>query len=147
MNSYRKTHVLIEFLLPFLCFWVVKLEDAFGIYAFGAATVYNLLYVLFLRKKAEEKFLESIANIILIWAFIVCVAVVFLLISSFFFGYTDYDFVGNETGRHYYGFDAWKNSLGIIILIPFGVINGLYIAVYFVAKKYITKRKKMSDLE
>lgn len=99
------------------------------------ATVYNLVYVIFLRKITGESVLGAITGIVLIWACVINVLAVSYMLYIFFAGYTYYGFLGWGPGTTYYGVDAWLNNLLVIIIAPAMVINFIYIGVYVAVKK------------
>lgn len=128
-------HIIIEICLAVICLGIGRFEDKFILPMFVIATIYNLVYVLYLRRKAGEKVLAGIANIIMVWAVLINLIIVTYALVIFFFGYTDYGLLGMAEGTTYYGLDAWKNNLALIVYGPCAIINFIYIGVYILVKR------------
>ncbi len=139
-NKKCLVHYLIEIILLIVCLGIGFFEDLFIASAFYATTVYNLIYIFLLRRLTGERFLASIANIILIWAVVLSGIYIIYDLIIFFAGYTDYGLFGYGPGITYYGFDAWANNLLTIIFAPVALINIIYIIIYFVIKKKIRNK-------
>lgn len=139
-NKKCLVHYLIEIILLIVCLGIGFFEDLFIASAFYATTVYNLIYIFLLRRLTGERFLASIANIILIWAVVLSGIYIIYDLIIFFAGYTDYGLFGYGPGITYHGFDAWANNLLTIIFAPVALINIIYIIIYFVIKKKIRNK-------
>ena len=94
-ERFSRIHIIIEFCLAVICLGIGRFEDKFILPMFVVATVYNLAYVLFLRKKAGEKILVGIANIIMILSVLINAIIVSYSIYIFFFGYTNWTLLGS----------------------------------------------------
>ncbi len=134
-NRNKLIHRIIVVCFALVCIFIGHFEDAFVGAAFLLATVYNLVYIIFLRKITGESVLGSIANIILIWGCIINVLVVSYMIYIFFAGYTDYGLFGWGPGIEYHGVDAWLNNWLVIIAAPAVVINFIFMGIYAAVKR------------
>ena len=137
-KRFKCIHIVIEICLAVICLGIGRFEDKFILPMFVIATVYNFVYVLFLRRKTGEKVLAGIANIIMVWAVLINAIIVTYAMFIFIFGYTDYGLLGMAEGTTYYGLDAWKNNLALIVYGPCAIINFVYIGVYVWVKNKFT---------
>ncbi len=128
-------HRIIVVCFALVCIFIGHFEDAFVGAAFLLATIYNLVYIIFLRKMTGESVLGAITGIILIWACVINVLVVSYMLYIFFAGYTDYGLFGWGPGIEYHGVDAWMNNILVIIVTPAEVINFIYIGIYVAVKR------------
>ncbi len=139
-KKYITIHLIVEACLALICIFIGYFEDAFILSAFVIACIYNLTYILLLRKKTGEHLLSALSNIVLLWVSIINLIYVIYALYIFIGGYTDYGFLGMGEGRTYFGLDAWKNNLAVILFAPAALINFLYIGGYVFFKKRKTKK-------
>lgn len=123
----RIIHIVTEIVLAIICMNIGRLEDAHIGTAFAVTTVYNVVHVIFLRKRTGEKLAESIWHVTMVWAYLISLSAIYIVIKSFFCGVTVNGLFGNGPGKTYYGVEAWKNSFDVFIMVPLGFINVLYI--------------------
>jgi hypothetical protein len=97
------------------------------VFVFGACVLYQLIYIIFLRRKENVSLSRSIARTSLYMTVTVSATVVGYYIYIFFFGFT-YDFF--MIHNVYYGFEAWKNCFMSIVYVPLLIINAVYRFLY-----------------
>lgn len=108
---------------------------------FGVAVLYELLYIVMLRKKEAVSLGNAIA-FYLICFFTECELIAACYyVRLFFRGYTPSDFLGNVNGETVYGFKAIAaDGFANFIFVPLLLISVVYQVIYFVVR--YRKRKK-----
>ncbi len=103
---------------------------------FICSVIYQLIYLIYLRKKDNKKFFASLGLYFLFVISSVSAVIIINYIKYFIFGYTPSDFLGNTYDATYYGFRAiveneWEN----IFYVPWLIINAIIISIYYIIKK------------
>lgn len=129
-----QSYDIIEFILALICIFIGKFEDAFTIYAFIFTSIYNIIYVIHLRKLNNKSILRSIADIVSIWAYTIVILSDLYILYIMIFGYTPYNII-------YYGIDAVEHNLLAIILLPLSTVNIIYIILYKVVDRSIQSKR------
>lgn len=108
---------------------------------FGVAVLYELLYIIALRKKEAMSLGKAIAF------YFLCFFTECELIAACYYlrvcikGYKPSDFLGNVNGETVYGFDAIAaDGFANFIFVPVLLIAVIYQVIYFVVRH--AKRKK-----
>lgn len=109
-------------------------------FLFFAALIYQLLYIIFLRKSESVSLGRAIARFFLFTAFSAEAIIVIYHADNFINGYTPTGFWGEVVGDTVYGFDAiladgWANFLFVPALIICTVYQIAYFAVSYKIKK------------
>lgn len=131
-----KSYDIIEFILALICIFIGKFEDAFTVYAFIFTSIYNIIYVVYLRKLNNKNILRCIADIISIWAYTIVILSDLYILYIMIFGCTT--MFGDTI---YYGIDAVEHNLLAIILLPLSTVNIIYIILYKVVDRSIQSKK------
>lgn len=105
-------------------------------YLFLAAVCYQLVYLLWLRKKEAVGFGKALAQLFLYAFFGLEAYILFDYADHFINGFTETDWLGNAISETVYGFsaiaaDGWMN----LIYVPALMICIIYQIVYFVIRK------------
>ncbi len=96
--------------------------------------IFQLCYIIFLRKKDEVSLGCSIARFFLYFSSVSAACLIWFYIDIFFNGYS-WGFLGASHGP-YYGFEAWREAgWDNIIYIPLLTIFAAYIITYFVISR------------
>lgn len=127
-----QSYDIIEFILALICIFIGKFEDAFTIYAFIFTSIYNIIYVIYLRN--NKSILRSVADIISIWAYTIVILSDLYILYIMIFGYTPYNTI-------YYCIDAVEHNLLAIILLPLSTVNIIYIILYKVVDRSIQSKR------
>ena len=108
---------------------------------FGVAVLYELLYIVMLRKKEAVSLGKAIAFYFLCF-FTECELIAACYyVRLFFRGYTPSDFLGNVNGETVYGFEAIAaDGWAHFIFVPVILLAVLYQVIYIVVR--YRKRKK-----
>ena len=103
---------------------------------FISALIYQLLYVIYFRKKENFKFTKVLCMYFIYTISSVSTYIIFDYVNVWFNGFTPSDFLSNSYGNTYYGFDAikqsyWKN----LFYIPYLIFNVIILIIYKLFKK------------
>ena len=111
---------------------------------FGVAVLYELLYIVVLRKKEAVSLGNAIAFYFICF-FTECeLIVVCYYVRLFVKGYTPTDFLGNINGEKVYGVEAIAaDGFANFIFVPLLLISVLYQVAYFVVR-YVKKKRRRS---
>ena len=103
---------------------------------FGCAVLYELIYVIWLRKKEKVSMGKAIAFYFLCF-FTECeLTVACYYIRMFFKGHTPKDFLGNVNGETMYGFAAIRaDGFANFIFLRVILISVIYQVIYFVIRR------------
>ncbi len=92
--------------------------------------IYQLIYLFFLRKKDNKKFVETLILFLISGITSLSVFMLIDFISDFINGYTPTDWGGNSLGYTVYGIKAITTQLKSIIYIPYIFINSVILIIY-----------------
>lgn len=110
---------------------------------FLLSVIYQLLYIIILRKKDGVSLGRSISKFFLYALSGVSCYIAVEYIDIFINGYKKSAFLSGELIAVYYGFDAWKHDVWHnIFFVPFLIINILYAIIYFAVIRSIKKKIK-----
>lgn len=135
MNNWRKAHAIIEILGALVSIAILMLGNNFGLYGFIAITIYNLLYVLWLRKKANLSINKAIADTVYVWALLVVIFISMVIINYMFNGYTNYGEFGGSDTVTYKGISALIHNPNMITAFPLWLVNLVYVVIYNIQDK------------
>ena len=126
---YMISFVMYPFLYVALPYATAKAWADITVLIFIAAAVYQLLYMIFLRKKDDVSLKRSIARYFLYLFITSAIPLVWFYADIFFNGYT-FTFLNASDGP-YYGFEAWSAAVWEnIIYLPLLAIFTAYITTY-----------------
>lgn len=106
---------------------------------FFAAVLYQLLYIIFLRKKNNVSLGRSIGRWFLYFFWTGTAFVIYCYLDMFINGYT-YCFLTTSNGP-YYGFEAWSRCIENFIMVPFLILSVIYTVAYFAVSRRIRYRQ------
>lgn len=108
---------------------------------FFAALIYQIAYIVCLRKKENIKFCESLFTYFIYAISSVSCFIILNYINMFINGYTPNDFLGNTHGITYYGFEAIiNNEWANLVYMPYLFFNIVLLVIYNLkSKKIISK--------
>ena len=103
---------------------------------FILALIYQLLYVIYLRKKENLKFTKVLCRYFVYTISSVSIYIIFDYIDICLNGFTPSDFLGNSYEETYYGFEAlkhadWKN----LFYIPYLIFNVIILIISKLVQK------------
>ena len=103
---------------------------------FISALIYQLLYVIYLRKKENLKFTKVLCRYFAYTISSVSIYIIFDYIDICLNGFTPSDFLGNSYEETYYGFEAlkhadWKN----LFYIPYLIFNVIILIISKLVQK------------
>ncbi|MFT3950926.1 MAG: hypothetical protein QM689_03055 [Oscillospiraceae bacterium] len=115
------------------------------LYGFFAAVIYQLLYIVILRKKDHVSQGRSIARTFLFAFFAASCHIAMYYIDRYVNGYSEYTFLMHEKITTYYGLEAWKHdTFANYIDTPLFIFFTIYEITYFsISKK---RKRKAADL-
>lgn len=98
--------------------------------------IYQMIYIIYLRKKENIKFCKSLFMYLIYAITSVSCLIIFDYISIFINGYSPSDFLGNTDGIKYYGLEAiinngWTN----LVYIPYLFFNIIVLIIYNLKSK------------
>ncbi|MBR5773695.1 MAG: hypothetical protein IKY44_02470 [Clostridia bacterium] len=110
---------------------------------FILACCYQLLYIIFLRKKDSVSLGRSISRYFLHFFSVVIAVILIYYANNFINGFTPGTWVGHATGETVYGFEAVvSDGFAHLFLVPLAFISFLYQIVYcLVSRRFKNKSK------
>lgn len=140
------------FLLSFISYFMVLFASPYitaqtwadiFLLVFLISVIYQLLYIIVLRKKDGVSLGRSISKFFLYALSAVSCYIAVEYIDIFINGYKETAFLSGELIAVYYGFDAWINNFWYnIFFAPFLILNILYAIIYFAVIRSIKKKIK-----
>lgn len=148
MLNWIKTHKfsIIYFVSFFLYAFIPALIYPLGDYGAVAVVVlvflFQLSYIIWLRRKENVSLGRSIARFFLYLLIQLNVMYVCYFVNTFFNGYNDRSFWGEPTHYVYYGFEAWAKDEWNLVFFGFTLfVFAVYLVLYLVISAAIRKPK------
>lgn len=131
------------FMYPFTAFQALLPRSSFVcVVAAGLVFLFQLIYIIWLRRKENVSLGRSIARFFLYLLAVPDVMYVCYFVNTFFNGYNDRSFWGEPTHYVYYGFEAWAKDEWNLVFFGFTLfVFVVYLVLYLVISAAIRKPK------